>query len=612
MASDLVTEQLKQMPSRPGVYLMKDTGSEILYVGKASNLRNRVRSYFRAKQKLTPKIKRLVSRVNSIDIFVTDSEQEALILELNLIKRYRPHYNARLKDDKSFPYLKIDTTDDWPRVYITRYPEENGGRYFGPFASARSIRQTLKILKGIFPFRSCRKPITGTTRRPCLEYYIHNCLGPCTGNTSREEYLAVIKQVILFLEGKQEKITKDLKARMGEAATSLDFEKATLFRDQIKAINRVIEGQKIATKISGEQDIIAFASNKDLACVQVFFVRNGKLIGRESFIMQGVHFEEPEQIMTNFVQQFYASAYQIPPVLLLQHPVSEQTVIENWLRRKRGSKVSIKFPKRGNKKYLVGIVAENARQGLEQLKLKQLASPSALSKALAEIKEKLGLPSLPQRIEGYDISNIQGKTAVGSMVVFENGKSKPAYYRRFKIKTVAGANDYAMLKEVIKRRFRRSSTESKATPAKENTWAIMPELMLIDGGKGQLNSVTTAMQEVGIKNIPVIGLAKENEKIFQPGRREPIILPHSSHGLQLLQRLRDEAHRFAIGYHQNIRRKQTFTSVLDDIPGIGARRKQTLLRKLGSIRGIREAPLEQLADIRGIGKDLAQKIKEQL
>ena len=607
MINNLITEQLKQLPTSPGVYLMKDAEGNILYVGKAANLHHRVRSYFSVGQRLPSKLKRMVARVNDIDFLITTSEQEALILELNLIKRHRPRYNVRLKDDKTFPYLKIDLNQDWPRVHITRRLEEDGGRYFGPFASAKSVRQTLKVIKGIFPFRSCSKAITGTAPRPCLDYYINRCLGPCIGAVSQQEYAEVIKQVILFLEGKQEIIVHELESQMKEASQSLDFEKAARLRDQIQAVNRVVEGQRIATTVRGEQDVIAFAQDNGQAYVQVFFIRSGKLIGRESFILQGTRSEEPYQIMTNFIKQFYNSAPYIPPLLLLQHPVEDIAIIEDWLQRKRGAKVRIQVPRRGNKKQLMKIATENAQQGLEQLKIKQTATPIALAAALAEIKEALDLPRLPSRIEGYDISNIQGKAAVGSMVVFDQGKSKPAHYRRFRIKTVAGADDYAMIQEVLKRRFKRS--REAVTP---DTWAVLPDLVLIDGGKGQLNTAREAMREVGAESVPVASLAKENEEIFVPQKRQPIVLPRSSPGLQLLQRLRDEAHRFAITYHQRIRKRETFASALDSIPGIGPKRKRALLKQFGSVRSIRTASEEELAATKNMSQSLAKKIKEHL
>ncbi len=586
---------------------MRDAEGTILYVGKAANLHHRVRSYFGVRQKLSPKLQRMVARINNLDFFVTTSEQEALILELNLIKRHHPRYNVRLKDDKTFPYLKINLNEDWPRVYITRRLEENGGRYFGPFASAKSVRQTLKVIKGIFPFRSCSRTITGTDPRACLDYHIKHCLAPCIGVASKQEYAEVIKQVILFLEGKQERVVRELESKMNKAAEALDFEKAALLRDQIQAIDRVIEGQRIATTVRGEQDVIAFAQDKDLAYVQVFFIRSSKLIGRESFVVQGTRSEEPCQIMTSFIKQFYGSAPNIPPLLLLQHPVEEVTIIENWLQSKREAKVHLQVPFRGNKKQLVNIVAENAQRGLEQLKIKQLAAPTALTAALAEIKRELHLPRPPLRMECYDISNLQGMAAVGSMVVFEKGRPKPSHYRRFRIKTVSGVDDYAMLQEVLKRRFKRSSDTSAS-----DTWAILPDLVLIDGGKGQLNTALSAMREMGVSSVPTASIAKENEEIFIPQRTKPIILPRQSPGLQLLQRLRDEAHRFALGYHQKIRKKETFASALDIIPGIGPKRKRALLKQFGSVRAIQEASVEDLAAARSMTESLAKKIKEHL
>lgn len=607
MVSNLIAEQLKQLPNSPGVYLLKDGAGNILYVGKAANLHHRVRSYFGAGQKLSPKLQRMVARVNEFDFFVTSSEQEALILELNLIKRHHPRYNVRLKDDKTFPYLKIDLNEDWPRVHITRRLEEDGGRYFGPFASAKSVRQTLKVIKGIFPFRSCSRTITGTDSRACLDYDIHHCLAPCIGVASKEEYAEVIKQVILFLEGKQELVVKELESKMDRAAEALNFEQAAWLRDQIQAINRVIEGQKIATKVRGEQDVIALASDKDQAYVQVFFIRGGKLIGRESFVLQGTRSEEPPQIMTSFIKQFYSSSPHIPPLLLLQYPVEDKTIIEHWLQGRKGARVHIQVPRRGSKRELVNIVAENAQQGLEQLKIKQLATSAALAEALAEIKRELGLSRLPSRMEGYDISNIRGTAAVGSMVVFEDGRPKPAHYRRFRIKTVSGADDYAMLHEVLKRRFKRSS----GTPAADS-WAILPDLVLVDGGKGQLNAALSAISESGVGSVPTASLAKENEEVFIPRRSEPIILPRSSPGLQLLQRLRDEAHRFAIGYYQRIRKRGTFVSALDTIPGIGSKRKRVLLKQFGSVHGIRQASEEELAATKGMTQSLAKRVKEYL
>jgi len=608
VVSNLIEEQLNRLPHSPGIYLMRDAEGSILYVGKANNLHHRVRSYFNQTQKLSPKITRMVSQVADIDFFVVTSEQEALILEQNFIKQYHPRYNVRLRDDKTFPYLRIGISEEWPRILITRRLEQDGGRYFGPFASAKSIKQTLRVIQVIFPFRICSKDITGKARRPCLEYHLGHCLAPCTGKVSHKEYAEVINEVILFLEGKQEKVVRELKARMNKASEARDFEKAARIRDQIQAISEVIEGQKIAAKVRGEQDVIAFAQDKDQAYVQVCFIRGNRLIGRESFLLQGTRHEEPVQIMTSFIKQFYSSSPNIPPLVLLQYPVEDKSVIRDWLQSKRGARFEIQVPRRGSKKQLIDIVAENARQGLEQLKIKELTAPRSMDAALAEIEKELSLKSLPLRIEAYDISNIQGSSAVGSMVVFEKGKPKPAHYRRFKIKTVSGANDYAMLQEVLQRRFKRSL---KADTSTTDSWAIIPDLVLIDGGKGQLNSALSVLKEMG-STIPLASIAKENEEIYLPRRKEPVVLPKSSPGLQLLQRLRDEAHRFAISYYAKVHRRKAFTSVLDDIPGIGPRRKSALLRQFGSVQRIREASVDELVAATGLPREKVERIREYL
>jgi excinuclease ABC subunit C len=608
VSSSLITEQLSRLPHSPGVYLMRDSSGVILYVGKAVNLHNRVRSYFQSAQKLTPKLQKMVTRVADIDFYIASSEQEALIMELNFIKQYHPRYNVSLKDDKTFPYLKVDVNEEWPRVYVTRRYEQDGGRYFGPFSNSRSVKQTLRVLQNIFPFRICSKNITGKAPRPCLEYHLGRCLAPCTGAVSRREYARVIREVILFLEGKQEKVARDLKARMNRAAEAMDYEKAAQIRDQIQSIHEVIEGEKIAAVIRGEQDVIAFVQDGDQAYVQVLFIRSNKLTGRESFLLQGTRQEEPRQIMTSFVKQYYSSCPQIPPLLLLQYPVDDRQVIKEWLKSRRGAGVEIQVPRRGVKKQLIDIAAENARQGLEQLKIRAITASTSLDDALSEIEKELKLKSPPLRMEAYDISNIQGSSAVGSMVVFEKGKPKPAHYRRFKIKTVSGANDYAMLQEVLQRRFKHGVKGGTSAP---DTWAIRPDLVLIDGGKGQLNAALSVMKEAG-SDIPVASLAKENEEIFLPRRKEPVVLSKSSPGLQLLQRLRDEAHRFAISYYASVHRRKTFASALDGIPGIGPRRKSALLRQFGSVDRIREASLEELVAATGMTQEQAKRIKEHL
>lgn len=656
-----VSAQVKNLPLRPGVYLFKDEKGTIIYVGKANRLRNRVGSYFQNGHDHSEKTVQLVSHICDLEYFVTNSEQEALVLEQNLVKRYRPHYNIRLKDDKAFPFIKIDLKEEWPRIVITRRVLDDGGRYFGPFTSPWSVRETLKVLKKIFRFRTCDKHVFNGVSRACLEFHIGQCSGPCKGHIAREEYEKIIRQAILFLEGREEAVLKQLKARMEKASESLDFERAAVIRDQVIAIERVIEGQKISFPIAGEQDVIAFTVDRDIAAVQVFLIREGRVIGRETFTLQGVASEEPVQIMTSFVKQFYGSALYIPRRIMLQHPVEDRENIEQWLGSRRGSRVRLQVPVRGKQKQLVDLVAANAGQSLEQLKFKQPQGPSDLTAAMEEIQRELRLPRLPERMECYDISNIQGKMPVGSMVVFEMGKPKPADYRRFKIKSVIGADDYAMMAEVIKRRFKRfkaapvchcetlESADSRrgnlgvspapchsgvlpqkdeayqggktakpehsfpdSYPPAEGDWAKLPDLVLIDGGKGQLNAALTAMKEVGAESIPAAGLAKEREEIFLPGRPEPVVLPQSSRGRQMLQRLRDEAHRFAVTYHRKVRKKESFASALDSIPGIGANRKRTLLRKFGSVKGIREASAGDLAAAAHMSAGLAQKVKESL
>jgi len=599
-----IEAQLRALPARPGVYLFKDSQGKVIYVGKAASLRHRVRAYFSPSTNLSPKLRRLAASINDFESIFTDSEQEALILECTLIKKYRPRYNVSLKDDKTFPYLKIDLDNDWPGVRITRRFRKDGGKYFGPFASAGSVRRTLRLIRRIFPFRSCNKAITGKDSKPCLEYHIHRCSGPCIGAVSKEDYDEIIRQVILFLEGKQELVARELKHKMEKASQQLQFEKAALLRDQIQATETVIEGQKIAVTVMGEQDVIALAQAKDLAYVEIFFIRNNRLIGRDHLLVDGIRDEEPSQIMTSFVKQYYASASSIPPVILLQYPIDEPAVIIEWLSGQRGAAVKLRVPRQGAKKQLVDTVAENARHGLELYQIKQSATVEPAI-VLQELKERLRLPSIPMRIEGYDISNIRGTLAVGSMAVFDKGMPKPAHYRRFRVKTVAGIDDYAMIQEVLRRRFRRYLAD-------EDKWSIAPDLVLIDGGKGHLNAALEVMRGLGLGSIPAASLAKEREEIFIPGNPGPLALPQTSVALHLLQRVRDEAHRFAFGYHKRLRHKESIASALDDIPGIGPKRKKAFLKKFGSVRGIKEASIDQLAAVEGITGKLAAKVKEYL
>ena len=604
MISVRLEEQLSGLPANPGVYLFKDDVGRIIYVGKATNLNNRVRSYFGASSGLSSKIQQLVLKVRELEFIITGSEQEALILECNLIKKYHPKYNVSLKDGKTFPYLKITVNEDWPGIYITRRFKNDGAKYFGPVASAGSVRKTLRLIKKIFSFRSCTKTITGTGRRPCLDYYIHRCLVPCVGAVSKQEYHKVINQVILFLEGKRELVCRELKNKMRSAAQQSQFEKAALLRDQIQAIERVIEGQRIAVTLKGEQDIIALAQDEKQACVEIFSVRNNKLVGREHFIMEGTCGEEPDQVMTNFVKQYYASVSFIPSLVLLQHPICEMALLSEWLKQQKRNNVIIQVPQRGVKRKLVNMVAENADKDL-LLTMARRANLELITSGLQELKDKLSLPRIPLRIEGYDISDIGGALAVGSMVVLEKGLPKSSLYRRFQVKMVTSANDYAMIQEILRRRFKRSA-------ASGSSWAVMPDLVIIDGGKGHLNAALQVRQELGIDFIPMASLAKENEDVFVPGKSDPLDISNDSSALHILQRVRNEAHRFAISYHRKLRRKEGVASILDAIPGVGLKRKRVLIKRFGSVAAIKKASVAEIGQIETINLTLARKIKQYL
>jgi len=600
-------DQPKTLPATPGVYLFKDKAGKVIYVGKAANLRSRTRSYFAPTDTLIPKVARMMLKAVDLDFIVTDSEQEAIFLECNLIKKYHPRYNVSLKDDKSFPYLKVSLSEDYPRIYITRRLEQDGSRYFGPYANAKSVRKTMDLIKKLFPYRSCRKKITGNDKRPCLEYHINRCVGPCIGEVSSIEYREVVKQVLLFLEGKQDKIVNQLKLKMGQSSKNLEFERAATIRDQLQGIEGVMERQKVISAKAVDEDAIAFVRDGDEACVQVFFIRSGKLIGNEHFILGGTRDEDSGQIMASFIKQYYNSATYVPPQIQLQYGVDDSALSE-WLEAKRGAKVKILVPQRGEKKKLVDLVAQNAAQLLEQRKIRKLSDAGKTAEALLELQQTLDLPNVPKRIECYDISNIQGSNAVGSMVVFYKGKPKKSDYRRFSIKMVPGVDDYAMMQEVLRRRFARASR----LPDEGNSWAVMPDLLLIDGGKGHLGVALQVLKESGVDSISSASIAKENEEVFLPSRDNPIILPNSSQALYLLQRIRDEAHRFAITYHRKARQKSAVASVLDDVSGIGAKRKKALMRRFGSVSKIRDASLDELTEVDGMNKALAQILKESI
>ncbi len=618
--------RLRIAPEKPGVYMLKDAKDSVLYLGKAADLRNRIRSYFGSPHNLGPKIRRMVSRVADFEFIVTDSEAEALILECTLIKKFRPFYNARLKDDKSYPYLKIDLTEDFPQVYITRRVTQQGARYFGPFATAGSVRKTLDLLKKLFPYRSCTKVITGTDPRPCLEFHINRCIGPCIGAASKEEYHRVIQQVIMFMEGKTEKVVDDLRGKMIQASEALEFEWAAALRDQIRNIEKVIDEQriKVYSNASHDMDAIALAEGQDEAWVEIFFIRKGKLIGRDHFMMEGTQDDPPGEILAQFTKQFYQSASLVPRRILIQHSLEEEDLIQHWLREKRGGPVSLVRPLRGERRKLINMVAENATQGLSQRRAKWLSNEDAVQQAMAELNEELNLPNPPHRIECYDISNIQGTNSVGSMVTFQEGFPKPAHYRRFRIRSVDGVNDYAMMQEVLRRRFKQlaalkgkakgndvTDRNGKEPPAtSDDSWGIIPDLVLIDGGKGHLSAALEVFLEMGIDFVPLASIAKENEWLYVPQTPEPIILQANSQAMYLVQRIRDEAHRFAITYHRKLRSKGSIASSVDLVPGIGPKRKRMLIRRFGSIKGIREAGIDDIAAVPGMTRSLAVRIKE--
>jgi len=605
------------MPTEPGVYLMKDALGGVIYVGKAVNLKNRVRSYFQDSAQHTTKTRRMVAGIVDIEFIVTATELEALILECNLIKEHRPHFNVRLKDDKRYPYIKINWQDPFPRVEVTREMRQDGARYYGPFADVRAVHQTLDLLRRIFPYLTCSREITGKDRRACLYYHIKRCAGPCIGAVSEEDYRAIVRQIGLFLEGKTEQIQEQLQAQMRAAAEGLDFERAAFVRDQIVGVQRVVERQRVVTRARADEDVIAFARANGDACVQVFFVRNGKMIGRENFVLEGAEGEDPSQIVASFVKQFYDEAAYIPPQIVLERDLDERLVVESWLRGKRGQKVAIRVPRRGEQKALVELAAKNAAETLAHLRAQWQMDEAKSAAALAEIQQALGLSEPPNRMECYDISNIQGTSATGSMVVFVKGVPRRSDYRRFRIKTVEGADDFAMMEEVLRRRLQRLKTaEDKEVrqpgKAQDNSFALKPDLILVDGGKGQLNVAQKVIADLEIENVAVASLAKEREEVFVPTRPDSISLPRESQASLLLQRLRDEAHRFAVSYHRTIRQKKGLASTLDEIPGIGPMRRKALLRRFGSLDKIRSASAEELASVPGMTREVAARIKDLL
>jgi len=609
MAIPDIKGRLASIPARPGVYLMKGETDEVLYVGKAVNLRNRLRSYFQSSATHSPRVLRLVDNAADLDFFVTDSELEALILECNLIKRHRPHYNVRLKDDKRYPYIKITWQEDFPRVNVVRRMLADGARYFGPYTSSAAMRQTLDLLRRIFPYLTCKRKITGSDERSCLYHHIGRCLAPCIGAVSKDDYRDMMQQVCLFLEGKGEEVLASLRQRMETAAENMEFERAANLRDQIDAVERVIERQRVVSASLVDQDAIAIAREDGEVCTQVFFVRSGKLVGHEYFLMEGGGDVEEPEILSSFLKQFYDHAAHVPPEILLPAEIEENQVIERWLTERRGGKVSLRVPRRGQKRKLLEMVEENARETLSHLLAREQIERTRALSGLNDLQTQLGLHGPPLRIEAYDISNLQGAAATGSMVVFAAGAPAKSEYRRFKIRAAQGPDDYAMMQQVLRRRFRRAAAEERET---QGSWAQIPDLIVVDGGKGQLNAALEVLAEQGLEGVPIIGLAKAREEIFTPAESEPVVLPRDSEALHLLQRLRGEAHRFAIVYHKAVRRSQSLSSILEEIPGIGPRRRRALLKRFTSLDAIRKASLEELSSVEGMNENMARRVLEEL
>ncbi len=616
--SSALVAKLKTLPIRPGCYLMRNDRNQVIYVGKAINLRSRALSYFQDQKQHTTKTRHLVADVADLEWVVTDTELEALILENELIKRYRPQYNIRLKDDKQYPYIKVHWRDDFPKISVVRRMLPDGARYYGPFTSGYAVRQTLEALRRVFPYLDCKREISGNDDRPCLYFHIKRCAGPCIGVVNSQEYKAVIDGLCQFLEGKTDDAMTELNRRMILAAERMQFERAAMYRDQIQSAERIVERQKVVSGRQEDEDVIAFAQDKGNTCMQVFFIRRGRLIGRESFLLEGVEEEANGELLGSFLKQFYNEAAYLPPQILLPRDLDEHAVIEQWLRSKRGAKVTLRIPKRGSKKALVAMATENAHSALTAMQAQWEADAHRHTEAVANLQSALDIPKPPARIECYDISTLQGTNTVGSMVIFVRGAPRKSEYRRFKVRSVTQSgqpDDYASMREVLRRRYRRAVEGEEQGPGKrvDPVWKILPDLLIVDGGKGQLNVAVEVLKDMELfEVVPVVGLAKQEELLFLPGRKDPIRLDRSSPELYLVQRIRDEAHRFAVSYQRNLRRKGMTQSRLEEVPGVGNKRRLALLKHFDSIDAIRNASIEEIASVPGMTRQVAERIKELL
>jgi len=609
---------LATLPAKPGCYLMKNPEGKIIYVGKAISLRNRVRSYFHADAGYDAKTRRLVREIADIEWIVVGSELEALILEMNLIKKHRPKYNVRLKDDKRYPYIKIHWADPFPKVTVTRQMVDDGSRYFGPYTSAWAVYQTLDVLRRIFPYLTCDRVISGMDERACLYYDIKLCIAPCIGAASQIQYRQMISDLMDFLGGHSEGIVARIEQEMQKASEEMRFERAAALRDQLKAIQSIIERQKIVFASDYlDSDVLAMARSNGEACVQIFFIRGGKLIGREYFILEGTEDAADTEVMEQFVMQFYTEAATIPQQVMLPQEIQEARIISQWLRSRRGGeKVEFFVPKEGQPRELVQMAAENATETLQALRAQWQADTHKQEQALAELQQALNLPGPPNRIECYDVSNTQGTAIVGAMVVFIQGVPDKKLYRRFNIESVVGApDDFASMEEMLTRRFRRwqSAQQMETAPGSkpDPSFSFLPDLIIIDGGKGQLGRAVSVLEKSELfDKVPIVGLAKQQEEIFFPHKSESRMLPRHSQALYLVQRIRDEAHRYGITAHRKKRQKLGMASQLDSIPGIGPTRRKALLKHFGSVDKIREASVEELKAV--VPETAAQSIKAHL
>jgi excinuclease ABC subunit C len=613
MSTDRIEAQLRRVPAAPGVYLFRDGRGDVLYVGKAKTLRPRVRSYFQAGSSDTRQgIRQMASRVETIETIVTSSEVEALHLEQNLVKRHRPPFNVRLRDDKSFPYIAVTVEDDYPRVMFTRERHRRGVVYFGPYANAKKVRETLDVLNRVFRYRPCEGPQPGRhSGIPCLDYHIERCHAPCVGYISKEDYCDVIDQVIEFLSGDDRPIRRRLEQQMREAAAEERFEDAARYRNRLRAIERLSERQAVERPGGGAVDVIGVAVSAERAVVQLFPLREGRLVDRYSFQLENAAGEELGEVLEQFCLEYYGSAPSIPPQVLVPRGAGDTQALEEFLSERRGARVDVRTPERGEKRRLQELAQQNAELALESETFVAETKRARRVEALEELRELLNLESLPIRIECFDISNIQGQEIVGSMVVFEDAVAKKGHYRRFAIRSTDGQDDFASMREVIARRFSRLSVEPGSQEWNES-FAATPNLVVVDGGKGQLAAALAAMQELDLPRVAVIALAKRAEEVFVPGRPDPILLPASSPGLQLLQRIRDEAHRFAITFHRRRRDAAARESMFDQLEGVGPVRRRALIRHFGSAERVVEASEEELEGVPGLPAKTARSIYAQL